>query len=165
MPADQRNALIEAVAPAVAEEKQTNGFKLDESGLYLEARIIKSAIKENVNIRFASQRWGPTKKGPKSFAAERVFIDPARIYLDRAEPDGLELFLGHVSGPRGPQSTLTYYEYVEGPRISFEVSVEDDCIKPEWWAEIWQSMQRNGLGALRSQGHGQFDIVRWERVG
>ncbi len=157
----------------IAGEKQTNGFKRDTGGLFLESRQVKAMLKESVNILFAGQRWGVTKKGPRSFFAERVFVNPDRIYFDGGsvtighlrEPSGIELFIGHVSGPKGPQSNLTYIEFVERPRIEFEVIVLHDEIKPADWPEIWNHAEENGLGALRSQGFGRFDVERFEANG
>lgn len=154
--------------------------------------------KECVNILFAGNRWGPTKKGPKSFTAERVFPWPDRIYLgnrpkgmldtqddevaakfaksngnghgtglampERNGADGRLLFTGHTTGPKGPVSTLTYYQYVERVRLDFDLLVCDDSIEPEHWQEILEHAQDNGLGTLRSQGHGRFTVVQFEKL-
>lgn len=154
---------LEAASEKLA-TKQAVGFKNGEHGLYLESRVVKAMLKECTNILYAGDRWGKTKKGPRSFLAERVFITPDKLWLDRQEPDGVELFIGHVSGPRGPQSTLTHYEYVEGAVIDFDVMVAEDAIDHEHWPQIWVLAQENGLGALRSQGFGRFDIWEWEPV-
>lgn len=152
---------LERASEALAAQRQTNGFKMDEHGLYIESRQIKAMLKESVNILYAGDRWGKTKKGPRSFFAERVFISPDRVPLGRKEPDGVDLFIGHVSGPKGPQSTLTYHEYADQPEITFEVMVLRDEVKAEHWPEVWLHAQENGLGALRSQGFGRFDVEEW----
>lgn len=150
----------------VASHKQSNGFKKNGHGLYIEARQIKAMLKESTNVLFAGDRWGETKKGPKSYLAERVFVNPDQILLERDDPDGVELVIGHVRGPKGEQSTLTYVEYATAPRLSFDVLVtrEKDKIDAEQWAMIWMHAQENGLGALRSQGYGRFDIEAWDRL-
>lgn len=168
-----------AASEALAAQRSTNGFKRDERGLFIEARQVKAMLKESVNILFAGERWGRTKKGPKSFTAERVFVrgvhddTPERIHLDRAEPDGVEMVIGHVTGPQGPRSTLGYHEYAEHAHIEFLVDSTDkapggatveDCIDAEHWPLIWVHAQANGLGALRSQGHGQFAVTAFDRV-
>lgn len=155
--------LLEA-SEALGAEKHTNGLKFDARGLYLESRVVKAAIKESVNILYAGDRWGKTKKGPRSFTAERVFIKPDKLYLGRTEPDGIELFIGHVTGPRGPQSTLGYHEFVAGAVLDFAVMSCRDEVTPRQWAEIWVLAQEGGLGALRSQGHGRFDVERWDVI-
>ncbi len=143
---------------------QGTGFKQDEQGLYIEDRQVKAMLKECTNILFAGERWGKTRKGPKSFLAERVFVSPARIHLERMKPDGADLFIGHVSGPQGPQSTLQHYEFVEQAQIEFEVQVVKDVIEPQHWPQIWLLAQENGLGAKRSQSFGRFDVVAFEPV-
>lgn len=155
---------LEVASEGLAASKQTNGFKQDENGLYLESRTIKAMLKECCNILYAGDRWGKTKKGPRSFLAERVFVNPDKVRLGVMEPDGVDLFIGHTSGPKGPQSNLTYYEYVQRAEIEFEVMVLQDAIEHEHWPELWLAAQENGLGALRSQGFGRFDIEAWDVV-
>lgn len=168
---------LEKASEALAAQRQTNGFKMDENGLYIESRQVKAMLKESVNILYpyGSGKWGGRKtvdrktgaekdtggKSAKSFVAERVFISPDRLSLGRPEPDGVELFIGHVTGPQGPQSTLTYHEYVSEAEITFDVMVLRDEVKAEHWPEIWLHAQENGLGALRSQGFGRFDVEAW----
>lgn len=154
--------MVEA-SKGLAAQKQTNGFYRDANGLYIPERYVKSMLKEVTNILFAGDRWGRTKKGPKSFLAERCFVEPLRISLGRSEPDGVMLFIGHTSGPRGPQSNLTYYEYVEEATIRFLVEfVKGDDLDYLTWARLWTLAQDNGLGALRSQGMGRFEVTRWQ---
>lgn len=153
-----------AAAKQVASEQHGNTFRRDENGLFLAAYQIKAALKENTNILFAGDRWGATKKGPKSFLSERVFVDEDRVYLGKKEPDGVHLQIGHVTGPRGPRSTLTYYDYCEQPSIAFTVSSLKDEVTMDQWQAIFISMQRNGLGALRSMGYGQFRVTQFEKL-
>jgi hypothetical protein len=165
MPAEATDDEIDGALKKIAGIKNTVGFKRDENGLYLESRCVKAGLKESVNILFAGEKWGATRKGPKSFFAERVFVNPTKISLGRAQPDGVELFIGHVTGPTGARSTLTYHEYVQAPVLEFELLVCRDAVAHEVWPEIWRHLQENGLGALRSQDFGRFDIEAWEKGG
>jgi hypothetical protein len=165
----------------VASAKQTTGFKRDRVGLYIENRQIKAGLKENINILYAGGRIGKTNKGPKSYAAERVFVAPHRLYLRRItgraadgslvvgdfvkEPDGIELMIGHVSGPQGQRSTLTYHEYVQECVFEATVMVAEDSIPADWWPRVWTLFENNGVGACRSQSFGTFDIEQWEKRG
>lgn len=160
------DAEIDRVVASLAATKQTVGFKRGANGLYIESRHVKAMLKECINILYAGDRWGKTKKGPKSYVAERVFVNPARIYLGLAEPDGVDLFVGHVTGPQGPRSTLTYYEFAQSRSVEFDVLVTGDAVKEleAEWPRIWVHAQENGLGALRSQDHGKFDIEAWDIV-
>lgn len=154
---------LERASEGLAASRNTNGFKRGPAGLYVEGRIVKAALREAVNILYGGERWGKTRKGPKSFFAERVFVDPDVIPLGVVEPAGVELFIGHVSGASGPQSTLTYHEYVLRPLLEVEVIVMRDEITEEQWPMIWLEAQELGVGALRSQGFGRYDLTRWER--
>ena len=157
---------------ALTEQKSTNGFKRDaDLGLYIEGRQVKAAIKESTNIHYAGDRWGKTKKGPKSYVAERVFILEDKIALMRDQPDGVELVIGHVTGPQGPRSTLAHHEYAYRPRLTFTVmeskvvlNKDEPSLDADQWATIWVSMQEQGIGALRSQGHGRFDVVQFNTI-
>jgi hypothetical protein len=155
---------LEEVAEKMGESRQVNGFKRDENGLYIESRTVKALFKEATNILFAGEKWGVTRKGPKSMVAERLFIHPDKIYLGVDAPTGVQTFVGHVTGPQGPRSTLTRYEYVYQPCIEFEVKVARDFITFPQWKELWVLAQENGLGSLRSQGFGTFDLEEFEEV-
>lgn len=163
---------VVAAADAMAAERNLNGFKRDDKGLYIEGRIIKAMLKENVNIIWPKGRKGPSKKGAKNYAAERIFVVEDRVYVERDEPDGVELQIGHVSGPQGQRSTLTNIEYIERPTVTFTIKEmvaapgkdEDPSFSDDEWANIWMSAEENGLGASRSYSHGRFDVVGWEVV-
>src|SRR5262245_15058214 len=144
--------VMKLASEKLATSQSSVGFKRDDNGLFIESRQIKAGLREATNILYAGKRWGDTKKGPKAWLAERVFVGPERIYLgvpstDTAvvlpgcpvgfapapEPTNLELFVGHVTGPQGQRSTLTYYQFVQAPRISFIVAtVHDTVIGAEW---------------------------------
>lgn len=164
---------MEKLATSVAGQKQTNGFKHDEQGLYIEARQVKAAIKESVSILFpyAIEKWGVAQargakggKTPWKFAAEAVFVNPDHIHLDRTKPDGEAMMMIHTDGPQGPVNSLAYHEYVEKARIAFDVLVTRDAIEHEKWPEIWLQAEQIGLGACRSQSAGQFDVVAWDEA-
>jgi len=155
---------LNAVAKRVAAEQHGNTFKRDALGFYLGDYQIKAALKEVTNILFAGERWGVTRKGPKSFLAERVYVDEQRIHLGRTEPDGVHLQIGHVTGPQGPRSTLTYVHYVDQPTVSFTVSSLHDLVTEDQWRQMFVLMQKSGIGALRSMGYGQFVVTGFEKV-
>jgi hypothetical protein len=155
---------LDAASEKVAGSRETNGFKIDDHGLYIEGRQVKAAFKESTNILYAGEKWGATKKGPKGFLAERVFVAPDHLTLGRKEPDGIDMVIGQVTGPDGRRSTLGYYEYVRRSVIQLDVLVTRDSIKEEWWVDLWSHMEENGLGALRSQGYGKFDLLAWDQI-
>lgn len=153
--------------------KHTQGFKQDATGLYIEDRIVKAMVKESVAILFpggiGGNKWGPTKKGPRNYLAETVFIDPPQIHFMRdgkpiTQPDGVHLMITHITGPGGARSALSYHEYVQEPTATFDVMVTRDGVPHEAWPEVWLHAQENGLGASRSQSFGRFDVTEWERL-
>lgn len=164
-----REEIIEA-AKQVAATRNGNTFRRDEHGLFLADYQAKAMLKECTAILYpggnvaGSHKWGVTKKAPRSYLAERVFVDEAAIHLGRLEPDGTHLQVGQVSGPKGPRSTLTYYDYCERATIAFTVSSVEDCIKPDHWRRILLLGQREGVGALRSMGYGQFRVTAFDRI-
>jgi len=160
---DASDAELAEASSALASQRRTTGFKFDADGLYVESRQVKAMLKESTNIVYAGERWGPTRKAARAFLAERVFVDADRLLRGVQEPSGVEQVIGHVAGPTGPRSTLGYFEFVCRPMLSFRVLVLRDCIAPDQWQDIWAHAQENGFGALRSQGHGRFDLVDWRR--
>lgn len=175
--------LMKLASEKLATSQSSVGFKRDNNGLFIESRQIKAGLREATNILYAGKRWGDTKKGPKSWLAERVFVGPERIYLGvpsmdteenqpglakgstyTQEPTSLELFVGHVTGPQGARSTLTYYQYVETPTITFLVATIQDEVIAQEWPRIWVTLENLGFGALRSQDAGRFDVTAWDEV-
>lgn len=164
--------LVEA-SEALASVKQTNGFKVNDEGLYVEDRAIKACLKEAVAILYPwgpDGKWGETKKGAKSYFVETVFVGPRQVSLGMKEPSGVEMMMVHAKGPQGPTHSLNYAEYVLEPELTFEVQVLKDSIGKKGkthngdWPEIWTLAQELGLGAGRSQGFGRFDVVKWDKL-
>jgi hypothetical protein len=157
-------AIVEA-SRALADEKKTNGFKVNpETGLYYEGRCCKAALKECASIVFTGKKWGVTRKGTKNFVAERIFVLEDEIPLGRWKPDGVELIIGHIAGPQGERSTLTRHEYVTGAQITFTLLALDDCFEAEDWYATFDLLEWNGLGAARSQQHGRVEVVAFEEL-
>lgn len=154
-------ATLSQASEVIAKKSNTTMFKRDEHGLYLEARAVKAMLKEAVNILFAGDKW--RRKGPMRATAEWVYIKPDRIPLGVQAADGIDLAIGHIVGREGPRSILDYYEYVEQATLEFDVSVLQDRIESKFWPAIWRVAQEGGLGAKRSQGFGQFDVIAWDR--
>lgn len=155
--------ILEAIK-VVAQQRNGNTFRRDERGLFLAAYQIKAMLKESCNILYAGEKWGVTKKGPRNYLAERVFVDEQRVYLGRTEPDGTHLQVGQVNGPRGPRSTLTYIDYCDRAEVTFTVASLNDCITPNQWRELLVLSQKGGLGALRSMGYGQFKVTGFDKL-
>jgi hypothetical protein len=175
---DVRFETLAAASEAIAKNSNTTMFKRDLDGLYIESRQVKAMLKEATAILFPGSKgagvemngaatihkWGQTGKSPKGATSEWVFVNPDRVGLGVTEPSGIDLSIGHITGPQGPRSTLDYYEYVERATIAFEVMVLQDRVPADRWPEIWRYAQEMGLGAKRSQGFGRFDVLAWDRA-
>jgi hypothetical protein len=151
----------------------TNIFRVDADGLWFPSHSIKQAIKEAVNILFAGQKWGGTRKGPINYVAERVFVDPDRLRLYRdgfplGQADGVEVLHGRVQGPQGPRSIVTQHEYIERPSLAFYLRVlreAEEAELRERWAEIFRFMESNGIGSHRKMSeYGRFQTARFEKI-
>lgn len=176
--ADKDDLIREAVANTMAERgitadeaakevdslKHLNGFKRDESGLYIEGRQLKAALKEAVSVAVASGKlklkgWGETRKFITSYFPEHVFVLDDRLHLGTSEPTGISQRFVHTFRGTGIQ----YEEFVEDAKISFTLA-SDHPFTDEEWAMIWLTGEQQGIGASRSQGFGRYEVTRWERV-
>lgn len=163
--------LAQSAAAEIATEMKGNGFKSDtDGGLYIEGRQPKAMIREGTNILFAGQRWGATKKGPRSLVAECLFVEDDRIYLGRQQPDMMIPFTGHVISQQGPRSTLTYYEICIQPTFQITLRIANDPSTGEPKVAIPDVMriiehcQWLGIGALRSQGFGTWKAMKVDQL-
>jgi hypothetical protein len=172
-----------AAAKQVASERNGNTFRRSEGQLILNAYNIKAMLKEATSILYPwaseltgdvdkdgklkkaiTHRWGPTGKKAASLVAERIYVSPYAIPLDRFEPDGTLMQVGHVDGPKGKRSILSYADYCVQPEIDFTLSSAEDMVTREQWERILVLGQRLGTGASRSMGHGQFKITAFDRL-
>lgn len=154
--ADEAVALVNA-------QKNLNGFKRDEQGLYIEGRQLKAALKEAASVAVAAGKlgargWGKTNKGLLSYLAEHVFVVEDRLHLGVADATGIAQRFVHTFRGTGIQ----YEEFVEDAKIDFTVISDHDFTEAEW-AAIWLCGEQNGIGASRSQGYGRYEVTRWDR--
>lgn len=165
----ERGIGAEEAAAEVDSLKHLNGFKRDETGLYIEGRQLKAALKEAVNVaanagKITAKGWGNPdnanyKKGIKGWFPEHVFVLEDRLHLGVAEPTGIVQRFVHT--PRG--TGIQYEEYVEDAKASFTI-VTDHDFTAEQWAMIWLTGEQQGIGASRSQGFGRYEVTSWERI-
>jgi hypothetical protein len=139
-------------------------FRRDSKGLYIAGAHLKAALKESVSIAIASRKidvkgWGETKKWITNFFPEHVFVIEDKLRLGKTEPDGI-----HQSFPKSRfGSSIQYNEYVLDTDISFTVETDFEFTE-DFWAMLWTTGERNGLGAMRSQGYGTYVVTKWEPV-
>lgn len=172
---------LDAVVERISDEKHRCVFKRNSKGVIIEGRQVKAGLKEATNILYATlkkdERWTKTKKAPRSVVAERIFVAEEQINLLRdgqpiPQADDVLTVAGHISGPQGDRAALSRYEIVHQPQIVFHLLVstdprtgeEDPDLNAGRIGHILAHMERNGLGALRAQGAGQFKVVRLEKL-
>jgi len=157
--------LAEQVAGEVeATEEAERGyatFKRDNNGLYYEARCIRAHIKDCANILQGLLEI----KALKSKVANRVYVEPAKIYLGKQEPDGSEIRIIHAMTMKGPRSSLKTIDYVDRPKLQFQLKVLDDgVIDEEILKAIFEYGAEHGMGQERSQDWGKYELVKLEEV-
>jgi len=160
---------IDELAEQVAEEVEATEevergyatFKRDENGLYYEARCVRAHIKDCAN-----QLQGFLGiKALKSKVANRVYVEPAKIYLGKAEPDGSETRIVHAMTMKGPRSSLKTIDYVDKPVLKFQLKVLDDrVISEEILRAIFEYGSEHGMGQERSQDWGKYELARLEEI-
>lgn len=165
----ERGISAEEAVKEVEKLKHLNGFKRDSTGLYIEGRQLKAALKEACVVALSANKivnkgWGATKKSLRPFLAEHVMIDELRLHLmiDGVfvqEPTGVDQKFVHTFNGNGIQ----YEEYVEGATVDFTIKTDWPFAQRDY-AMIWLTGGEQGLGASRSQGWGRYDIVKWDQV-
>jgi len=157
--------LAEQVAEEVeAGEEVERGyatFKRDEKGLYYEARCVRAHIKDCANV--LQSLLGI--KALKSKVANRVYIEPAKIYLDKSEPDGSETRIVHAMTMKGPRSSLKTIDFVDKPVLKFTLKVMDDGVIDEKILKaIFEYGSEHGMGQERSQDWGKYELVKLQEA-
>ena len=134
--------------------------------LAYEGRCMKAALKEAANIAYPGTKFpgkpADIRKGLMRYLAEVVFVPDLYIDLGVSEPSGTEQRIKHVSTPQGPRSAINIVDYVERPVMKFQIEVLHDTISLQVWSEIWQELERIGLGADRARSDGRFSLDSFE---
>lgn len=157
--------LAEQIAEEVgATEEVERGyatFKRDENGLYYEARCIRAHIKDCAN-----QLQGLLHiKALKAKVANKVYVEPAKIYLGKKEPDGSETRIIHALTMKGPRSSLKTIDYVDKPTLKFRLKVlEDGVIDRDILVSIFEYGGTHGAGQERNQDWGKYELVKLQEV-
>lgn len=160
----ERGVTADEATKIVDDHKHLNGFKRNATGLYIEGRQLKAALKEATSVAMAAGKieargWGKTNKGILSYLAEHVFVVEDILYLGVSEATGINQRFVHTFRGTGIQ----YEEFVENAVIDFTV-ISDHNFKDDEWAHIWLCGQQQGIGASRSQGYGRYLVTRWDRT-
>jgi hypothetical protein len=167
----EERGLPEAAAiDEVAKRRMLNGFRRDETGLYIEGRCLKACLKEAFSVaadvgKLPIRGFGENKrKGVKSFVAEHVFVVEQRLHLlvdgkPAQEPTHVQQSFVHTFRGNG----ISYQEMMVDATVQFTVESDFDFSEPQW-AAVWLTAQNQGLGAGRSQEYGRFVATSWKAV-
>ena len=140
------------------------GFKSNGAGLYIEGRQVKAMLKEAANV--IKNRLDMTAF--KARVAERLFIRNDTIPLGVDAPSGSHESMIHAMTASGPINALKRVDYVTQPTITFHLKALNEPFvnKKKEKLPVLDALRllleygsENGLGADRSQGYGQFDVL------
>lgn len=147
----------EVGSPDAEVEKGHATFKKDDQGLYYEARCIRAHIKDCA----AQVQKILEIRGLKPKVANRVYVEPSKIYLGKSEPDGYEVRPVHAMLPRGPISSLKAIDYLNDVTLEFRLKVLDDgIITEDILKTIFEYGGIHGMGQERSQDWGKYVVVK-----
>ena len=170
---------------AVAElntRRNVNGFRQDgDTGqLFIEGRTVKAAIKEAVSVALAAghlepRKWGRTNKGAIAFAAEHIQVLTEKVYLWYPGVEGSDTGLVPVTEPTEilqtfpinpitKQTGIQYTQVCKTVIAQVEITTDCDDYTEKEWAAIWLTGNLQGMGAGRSQDHGRYSVVGWDKV-
>lgn len=164
----------DALTKASGELVGVNGFKRDATGLFIEGRQLKAALKEAVMVaanagKLPTSKWGSPdnaayKKQIKGWFPEHFFIVNEYLHILREgepvrEHDGTTQKFVHTH--RG--DSISYEQYVLRAEVPFILKADFE-LRERDWAMIWLTGEYQGVGASRSQEYGRYEMVKWEQI-
>lgn len=181
MKAEERAKAVEAtkaeVADLMVENPTGTVFKRNETGPIIEGRQVKAAFKEVSNIlrdALLKQEEKAAKRSRftnlKSRVAERLFVEEDQIPLMTVTGAPAETTFSekpiHVMTAQGERTSIKRFESAPpGTQLSFTVRwFEDGVMDDALLVVALEHMCWNGIGADRSQGSGQFEVVKVEKL-
>jgi len=160
---------IPELASQVAEEVEATEevergyatFKRDDEGLYYEARCVRAHIKDCANALQGLLGI----RALKSKVAQRVYVEPEKLYIGKTEPDGSETRIVHAMTMKGPRSSLKTIDFVNDVRLGFNLKVLDDgVITEDILRSIFEYGSTHGIGQERSQDWGRYRLAEFAEV-
>lgn len=161
-------------------DQYTNGFRCDDTGIYLGSYQIKAMLSEAASLLEITTKKRGSKQTIKEgliikgrdlnggFTGEKVYLLPYK-----SEPDGIETVAGHVSTAQGSRDILRNMEYVVQPNIKFQLWFllnrfgEDERAKKITVLDVKKMLAHGrelGLGSFRNHASGKFDIASFEQL-
>ncbi len=152
--------------------------RVDRPGLWFPTNNLKAMIKENWSVLGHRNDI----RGSRGALAEGMFLyswspswgdkpQPPEelnwIYLGD-KPTAEYTAVAHTNGPTGPKSSIKRHEYVEGVDFWFEIRIAhavEQKVPDDAMAKTLVHAMEHGMGACRSQGFGQFNVLEVFDVG
>lgn len=134
----------------------------DEGKICLEEKNIKGLLKECVNTVYGRGRKS-TLTG--KLVVRGVFMKPPKIVLGDTVNGTLKGIDGtlrrpvHAITPMGPRTSLQDVDFMHKTTLKFTLLVAAAEINLELLKGLLMLGQEQGLGAVRSQGYGKYDLV------
>lgn len=143
-----------------------NGVQLP--GIWIPSNNVKAGLKECHSVL----GFRKEVRGSRGAMHEGLFVrgtDVSEWICVGDKPDGEQASVVHAEGPMGPFSAIKRNEFVERPTLVFDIIIAKakavaDKISDEELAATITHMRQLGLGACRSTGVGQFDVLEMEEV-
>jgi hypothetical protein len=181
--AEERQKIIDAhvsMLGEITEEKADDQAivfaRMPDGQLAIEGRQVKAMLKEAGNICKEIVPAGRVKEGaPKegvtalrSKVADKMFVVEDYIPLNRTEPDETLEKPIHVMTPQGPRDSIKKIEILRDVPVTFTIKrrrgPDRTGVPEKAMLAILDYAQTSGLGADRSQGRGQFEVINVERI-
>jgi hypothetical protein len=153
------------------EKKGWTGFMTDpEKGLYIFDYMVLGFLKaaaealgemiKTTKVSKDGTSITDRLKGLKGKIDRCVFVFPRRIYLDKAEPDGVVERPLRAQTRQGPRVTLARSDAVAaGTKIAFEIKiVPNKDIDFDMIEFLLQYGELSGLGQFRNGSYGRFSV-------
>ena len=160
-------------------DKRTVGFKKDDIGVYVGTYQLKAMLGEAASLlEFTVKKRGSKQtfkeglniKGMNDdgdFTGEQCYFLPLK-----KEIDGTEMHTGNVSTPMGNRSIIKTLEFVEKPRLKFQISILENRMGEGNTKKLTVTdfklclahARELGLGSHRKYQAGKFDIKSFKQL-
>lgn len=167
--------LDEKVAEQI--ELSKNGFEVDERGLFIRTRNVKAMLREAAHVLRLTDKKRGSKQILQYAHAVKGFVPPEwnevsdqKIWLEREKADATEERPIHVQTPQGPRTSIKVVDYCDKPEARFQLwfmateAAEKRHLTDDDIEKVLALCTEIGLGADRSQVHGKFDVVSFEKL-
>jgi len=154
---EAKNGEDEYLTVEKMEEKGWTGFHKDEDGLFIYEYMLKGFLKNAGNVLKDILKI----KALRSKIDNYVFVQPRRIHLGKAEPDGYVERPLRAMTAQGPRVTLARSDKIDaGLVLNFEVILIPH--KEITWGTLdtlFAHGELMGLGQFRNGGYGRFSVM------